>query len=470
MIAFAASFGYLVGFGKALAAQAVGAALAQTLWLPPSISQSESSESFVRSISPSVENVLCSVNAVDTELSRILQNLSIMTKANLVLLSGQTTKLTLRLSDVRLADLIRHICALTNLKHLRIGTTYVIATEQQLRDGYPAEWLAAHPVEAKAAEIVSISYLANYVTAAGIAESIKGAFPDSLKITVAPDQTAPTVSTQDTSYATGIQSGVVGREAEKNGRKLILQGPKELVEAALALIRELDYERQQVSILVTIHDVSNDALREAGVSWSIGDVNITETPSGFNVGTFNRTGLSFSAVIKALEKKDQAKLLASPSVSVLDGERAFILIGSRLSYPVLVGYSQANTPIYDKQTERVGIYLQVAASISSKNQVTLNLYPQVSTITGYLQINGASYPQVATREAQTTLRVASGETIILGGLLRDEEIRQMEKVPILGDIPLLGELFKRRKVTKTQSQVVISMTPTVLPASKDESR
>jgi type II secretory pathway component GspD/PulD (secretin) len=114
-------------------------------------------------------------------------------------------------------------------------------------------------------------------------------------------------------------------------------------------------------------------------------------------------------------------------------------------------------------TERVGIYLQVAASISSDGFITLTLYPQVSSITGYLNVNGASYPQVSSREAQTTLRVKSGDAIVLGGLLQNQDIVNTDKVPILSSIPFFGELFKHRTKTKSKSQVIITIRPVIVP-------
>ncbi|MFI5386115.1 MAG: type II secretion system protein GspD, partial [Fimbriimonadales bacterium] len=124
--------------------------------------------------------------------------------------------------------------------------------------------------------------------------------------------------------------------------------------------------------------------------------------------------------------------------------------------------SQNNAPIFSKEEERVGIYLQVSASVGLDGTITLSLYPQVSTITGYLNVNGASYPQISTREAQTTLMVHSGETIVMGGLYSDEEISTIDKVPFLSQIPILGEIFKHRKVTKTKSQVIITVTPKLI--------
>jgi type II secretory pathway component GspD/PulD (secretin) len=289
-------------------------------------------------------------------------------------------------------------------------------------------------------------------------------FKNEIQIATGPVQTSPTVSSIDGSKTTGVQSTTLETSApvDSQSRTVILSGPRAAVDRALALAKQLDSPRAQVAISVTVHDISNDALRDLGLSWTFNGINIRETPSNFNVGTISRTGLGASASLKALEQKNAAKLMASPSISVMDGERGFVLIGNRINFPVLVGYTQNNSPIFDRQQERVGIYLQVAASVASDGTVTLNLYPQVSTITGYLEVNGASYPQVATREAQTTVRVTSGESIVLGGLMRDEEVAQVDRVPILGQIPFLGELFRHRKITKTSSQVILTVTPTIV--------
>ena len=110
--------------------------------------------------------------------------------------------------------------------------------------------------------------------------------------------------------------------------------------------------------------------------------------------------------------------------------------------------------------------MQVAANVSSDGTMTLSLYPQVSTVTGYLNLNGASYPQIATREAQTTVRIRSGETLVMGGLIRDEDVHSLEEIPLLSKIPIFGELFRHRNVTKTRSQVIITITPTIIPADR----
>jgi type II secretory pathway component GspD/PulD (secretin) len=265
----------------------------------------------------------------------------------------------------------------------------------------------------------------------------------------------------------GAGGGAGSSSTAQTGKTIMIRGPRTLVDAAMRLARDLDRPQPQVSIAVKVVDISNDALKSLGIQWSFSNMSITESKgSGFGFGSFDRSPLGFQASINALQTSGAAKLLAEPNISVLDGEKAMILIGSRLNFPVLIGYSNANTPIFDRQEERVGIYMQVSASITPNGDVTLSLYPQVSTVSSFLNINGASYPQISTREAQTTLRVKSGETIVMGGLLRNEDLVEMQKVPILSEIPIIGELFKHRKTTKSSSQVIISITPVVLPQPK----
>lgn len=421
----------------------------------------------------STSSPVCSLNVVNEDPAKILQVLSTQTKTNLVLLSPSDKKLTLNLRSVPLLEMIRHICALSGLQFLKVNETFVLATPEALKSAYEEEWEAAHPTPApptpaeKPAIVVS-SLVLNHVSAARLVPVLEKFFDKQVvSIAAGPDVENPKVTTQNTNQTTGTATLVLtppaGSEEMGRGKVLVVRGPEPLVREVEEIARQLDVERSQVVIQVVIYDILDSALREVGTSWNLGSTTVSESGNEkLEFGTFQRGGFNFSATIKALEKKDAAKVLASPNIAVLDGERAFILIGDRINYPVLVGFSNANTPIFSKEEERVGIYLQVAASVSTDGQITLSLYPQVSTVTGFLEVNGASYPQISTREAQSTLRMRSGETLIMGGLMKTEEVRQLERIPLLGQIPFLGELFTRRRSTKSASQVLIAIRPTLI--------
>ncbi len=417
------------------------------------------------------DDVLCSLTVSELAPDQVLDILASQSGANLVLLSKPESKLTIHLKDVPLAEMIRHICAICDLSYLKIGKTYVLASADRLKTAYPMEYLALHPQAPPVAPVVvehtTQTYTTSYVSASSIAQSLKDLFTGKdITAAAGPTQMSPQIASQDGAKTTGTSTTILTKQdaSDALSRTLVLSGDKALVEDALALARQLDKPRSQVSIAVTIHDISDDALHDLGVTWNFSDISFQESRGkGIGFGSFTRSPLTISNALTALDKSGKSKLLASPSVSLLDGERAFVLIGDRISYPVLVGYSQNNAPIFSKEEERVGIYMQVSASIGQDGSVTLNLYPQVSSITGFLNINGASYPQISTREAQTTLRVKTGETIVMGGLFRDDDIAQIEKVPFLSNIPILGEIFKHRKITKNKSQVIITVTPTILP-------
>jgi len=438
-------------------------ALPETLMALPSGSKSPSKDPVTFE-----EDTLCSLEVSAMDPTQILQVLSAQTGANLILLSKAETKLTVRLTQVPLSEMIRHICVMCDLSFLRIGKTFVIATPDRLKAAYPKEWETAHPtppvVAQETPEIVTQTYSSNYVTGSEIVTALDKIFKGKDVVFIAgPTQQSPEIGYQDGAKATGTSTSILTKSESSGSKFVVMSGPKPFVEAAMTMAKQLDQPRRQVSIAVSINDITNDALRELGITWSFSNVTLQERDvKGVNFGSFDRSPVSIVNTLSALEKSGKSKLLAAPNVSVLDGERAFVLIGNRINYPVLVGYSQNNAPIFSKEEERVGIYLQVSPSISDDGYVTLSLYPQVSTITGYLTVNGASYPQIATREAQTTLRVASGSTIVMGGLFSDEEIASVDKVPFLAEIPILGEIFKHRKTTKTKSQVIITVTPTIL--------
>jgi len=426
----------------------------------------------------------CSLNVPDMELGKIVRILADQTKTNIVLMAKPDAHLTIRLEDVPLRTMLRHICALSGLSSLEVEGTFVVATEEQLKAGYPDEWATAHPVKAEhKQETVTRTVILNHVKADQMAKALSSLYPpELLTIVVGPDQKSPSIEDQkvkmsDSSVTAlgnsgdkGIQAGTV--EEHSNAKTILLRGANDVVSSALETISKFDIARKQVSISVTVHEVTNDLARQLGLGWSFSNIVVQDRRVPTNSGSSSSSAsvptggafdpLSATATVHALETTNKARLLASPTLSVLDGERGYVLIGDRIKYPVVTTFSQANTPVFDVREDRVGIYLQVAANISDNGEVTLSLYPQVSTITGFLNVNGASYPQISTREAQTTVRLKNGQTVFMAGLLRDDQIDKLEKVPILGDIPFLGELFKLRTKNKTGTQLVITITPTII--------
>jgi type II secretory pathway component GspD/PulD (secretin) len=253
---------------------------------------------------------------------------------------------------------------------------------------------------------------------------------------------------------------------------LILTGSHDDLGRAKDVLAKTDVPQRQVLIQVKVTDVSLDDSKDLGFEWSWSSSTITEmifSPTGaelpdmtvagadYTPWHFRRTPQAFTVMMDALFSSGEAKLLANPSVAVMNNREASFFIGDKILYPVIAGISQGTT-IYNINTEEVGIGIDVMPQIGSDDTITLYIHPYVSSITGYLQTPQGDYPQTSRRETETQIMVKDGETVVIGGLLRDNEIKTLKKFPLLGDLPLLGEIFRHRSSQKTHSEVMIMIT------------
>jgi len=417
-----------------------------------------------------LEDIPVTLNMAKAPFRALLDQLMKQTGADLLLLADNAPDITIKVTKHRFIDTLTDMCAMANLSFLKVNSEYVIATDDKLKTAYPVAYAAAyavsHPVvKVQGPEIVQQTYNTNYCDAQKLADTLGKQFkPEELEMIVAPSAVQQSLGNQDSSSVSGVSSSVLDKDTTKTSRILILRGSRETVDAALSLLKAMDVKAQQVNISVTINDMSVDAEKQLGLAWTFPQVTLTENqPSGIGFGSFTRSPLTFNATMSALQSKGLDKLLASPNITVEDGQRAYILVGQRLEFPVVNSFNQNGTPIFSIDQERVGIYLQVSVWISNDGKVKLDLYPQVSTVSSFINVNGGSYPQIATRECQTTLTVESGHTIVIGGLIHDEEITNLQQVPILSKIPIFGELFTNRTKTKTKDEVIITITPTIDP-------
>jgi type II secretory pathway component GspD/PulD (secretin) len=427
---------------------------------------------------------LLSVNVSNWELSEVLASLGAQAGHNIVLVSTLNPKVTVKLDELPFEEALRVIASVASMQVIQLSSGgYVVGSTETLKSAFPKEFEAQVGRTDATGKVIPATeediqtYRVKHVSPSELSTALNNLFSnEGLSVRVGPNKLSPKeLTSADTGFGSGSGNSNGGSASSSapvsttggNGRVLILRGPKSVLRLAMKVIVDLDVKRPQVAIKVQIHDIQDDAFRDLGITWSDStSTRISEDNTNnndLNFGSFKRNATAFNATIRHLEKSDKAKLLAEPNISVLDEESAYILVGDRLNFPVITSFTDAGQPVFDVKEERVGIYLQVSATVNDENSVTMKLFPQVSTVTGFLDIpQQGSYPQISTREANTSLRTKSGETVMIGGLLRDEEIKNIERVPILSKIPFFGELFTRRKTTRNKSQVVISITPTII--------
>ncbi|HJV64132.1 MAG TPA: BON domain-containing protein [Geomonas sp.] len=255
---------------------------------------------------------------------------------------------------------------------------------------------------------------------------------------------------------------------------------------------------QQVLLQVKVAQVDKTSLKELGISFLVkgssaeGFSNLVGAPlattttvstltsstSGspgingtgpFGLGGFNpldtfQAGISYfpagiGAVLQALSSKGLAKVLAEPNLLVKSGQEGDFLAGSRIPYSVLVSTGGASTSSIIFET--VGVKLKFKPDVLENGLIHLKIDPaEVSSISGTLAVNG--YPIIDTRDVRTSVELRDGESLVLAGLLQEEKIKNMSKIPILGDIPILGALFRSTTDDIKNKELVFFITPKVI--------
>lgn len=295
---------------------------------------------------------------------------------------------------------------------------------------------------------------------------------------------------------------------------LILEGAPGAIEQAKELLDTLDRPLDQVMIECKVVDLSESGRKNIGISWgsngAVGATNITFeegyrsgvgvplasvstgggtlTPfspfelvgdlgqiatnpyqgafQGFQtlsttrafplgIGTFARSGLALQANINYLIATSEAKVLAAPRVAAQSGTEAQIHIGDK--FPIV--YFDPRAGQFQVNYVDIGIKLDVTATVKQDGYVLCKILPEVSTL---VELVNNQYPRTAVRKVTTDARIKDGETLVLGGLIREEDVQSVQKVPLLGDLPVLGSLFRNTTVTKTRNEVVIMLTPTIM--------
>ena len=275
---------------------------------------------------------------------------------------------------------------------------------------------------------------------------------------------------------------------------IVVRGAPAAGAARDPLITELDVRRPQVMIEAAIVEVTGDRSEDFGIQFGVGagaDGIVNAAGTSFsNLGTslrqvlafigapaagvISNDGLSaavgergtFGALIQALGQSTRANLLSTPSITTLDNKAAEIVVGQNVPFRTGSYATDGNTTTPFTTIERadVGITLRVVPRVHEGDTVRLEVSQEVSSLVG--SVAGAADLVTNRRSIQTTVLADDGQTIVLGGLISDDQIRTRSQVPILGDIPILGELFKSRRESKTRRTLFVFLKPTILRDSK----
>lgn len=247
--------------------------------------------------------------------------------------------------------------------------------------------------------------------------------------------------------------------ADKENHTLTVSGSSSLLYQVRQELEKVDVASQQVNIQAMVVELSKGNSRNLGLSYLSNPWSKDTSIGGYN-------GFKFSVSGQHEETLSNGKVLARPNVTVFDGRKATILMGDKV--PVFTSSSDStdsdSAATMTVEYKEVGVKLEVLPRINEmdKQTITLVIKPSVSTISQWVESGNNKAPQISERSAETTVRVKNGETILIGGLLKNEEIKSIKQIPFLSKIPILGELFKSRSTEKKDTEVVIAITPKIV--------
>ena len=293
----------------------------------------------------------------------------------------------------------------------------------------------------------------------------------------------PITEEANTSDQAPIQVSV---QAEPDINALIITAPDAVMQSMLAVIKQLDVRRAQVLVEAIIAEISSSKAAEIGVQWALGNsgiagatnfgasgsslVQLQANPlslgSGLSlgIGKFG-SGLGIGALLRALSSDASTNIISTPSLLTMDNQEAEIVVGQNVpfvtgQYSNAGGGSTPSSPFQTIKRQDVGLRLKILPQINQGDAITLDILQEISSIAP----STVSAADIITnkRSIQTRVTANDGDLIILGGLIDDNLQETSEKVPLLGDLPILGAAFRYKKTQLVKRNLMVFIRPTVV--------
>lgn len=391
-----------------------------------------------------------SLDADDANLPQVLKILAEKGDLNVITGPGVATgKITLHMKDVPIDQAVNLVVRAAGLAYERIGNSILVADAKSLKE---ETGLSAYVVSLRYADAIDVKAALH-----GLTDQI---------------------------------------EVDRGGNRLIIVTSPRVISEVEEIVAELDKPARQVMLEARVIEVSTTDAKKLGVDWDLlnrqglvfieGNYTTTtsltdpskitglQTPQNtpgtddvWRLRNFSRLPLSFAGFLDLMVQNGSAKVLASPKLATLNGKTASMLVGQRIPFVVsqTVFAGSAAAPTQSVQKEEVGVKLSITPLINADGYITTTVTPEVSSVTGY---NGQykDLPVISTRTATTTVRMRDSSTVIIGGLLSNEQNSQETRLPVLGSLPLFGSLFRHVSGTGSKTDLVIEITPHILPEQR----
>jgi type II secretory pathway component GspD/PulD (secretin) len=240
--------------------------------------------------------------------------------------------------------------------------------------------------------------------------------------------------------------------------EIMVKGTTEEINNVETMIKGLDKRAPQIMIEAKVIEITIDGEKDLGIRWSSGtgdtkvegQITIGELTLG---GSFERSGL-IEATLKALQTEGKTNILSNPKVLTLDGKEAKILSGSKIPIRIITPDGLETVEYRD-----VGLSMTITPRLSSDGLITMDVNPKIESL-GEELIQG--YPVINSREEKVIIRANLDDTVVIGGLITSEDIKNITKIPLLADIPIFGKLFQFTHTKSKKTEIIILITAHLL--------
>lgn len=267
-----------------------------------------------------------------------------------------------------------------------------------------------------------------------------------------------------------------------NSTELILTGSPYSIKLAKELIDKLDRPQTMVAMDTEVLEVDEGTVKQLGLQFPTAAVSttFTEVPPVYPPGNTNpgagvqipylnffpliRSPISFTAELNFLIANNKARILEDPRITTVSGRTASLRAGETVNILTTTGGGTGTVATTQVQSFQTGVTLDITPVVNDGDYITITLHPSVNSIAA---ISAAGVPNIQTRDTTTTVGLHDGQTIVIAGLIEDLDSRSVQKIPFLGDLPLIGRaLFTYQNVQKTRNELIVTVTPHIVRAGE----
>jgi hypothetical protein len=419
------------------------------------------------------------------DIRDVLATLARLGGYNLVASDSVKGSVTVDLKDISVDDAIKLVTKINNFSMQKVGNVLVVGNNKDLSNFGVIRVYKLYNVGNKTIITTSTSATSGGGSSGGgsglsvssVTTMRQGA--DVAKL-IAEGIGASFSSTKIASSSGGGESASTSNSTDSSGKVLYddrtntitVIAPEDKQKIAENLLQNLDKPLKQIEVQVMVIELDNQGIKQLGINWP-NDIQVTGNVVGTRTyGTSKQKSSVFTgnisnitASLYAQLDNSNGKILSNPRILALDGQDSYVFAGDKLYIPQVSSATGGNVT-YTTNEYDVGVLLKITPFVGENGEITIHVTPSVSAFNGNISQLQINQPFTTTiREADVTARVKDGQTFYIGGLISDEDRKETISVPGLGNMPLLGPMFRYDYNLKNRTEIIFLLTPHIVKNS-----